>query len=75
MGKTPGNRGLATRLWRWVKNQFISDVPQDIELCEYDCRKGQCTLSEWEKCEKRLSKAAGELWPNRSDSEEPQSKV
>lgn len=52
-----------TQLWRWVADQVAQDVPTDIALCEYDCRKGQCILEEWETCDRRLHKAAGELMP------------
>ena len=34
-----------------------------VGLCEYDCRRQQCTDEEWESCERRIQKAAGELWP------------
>jgi len=52
-----------TRFGRWVRDQIVQDVPEDIALCELDCRKGQCTMGEWESCERRLKKAAGELMP------------
>jgi hypothetical protein len=50
-------------LWRWVKDQIVQDVPKDSALCEFDCRKEQCTIGEWETCERRLDKGAGELMP------------
>ncbi len=52
------------RIWRWLHNQMVQDVPEDSALCEFDCRKGQCTMEEWENCERRLAKAAGELMPS-----------
>jgi uncharacterized protein YecT (DUF1311 family) len=51
-------------IWRWFRNQIIQEVPEDSALCEYDCRKGQCTREEWETCDRRLNKAAGELMPS-----------
>jgi len=39
---------------RWLKAQIVRDVPEDIALCEFDCRKGQCLFGEWESCERRL---------------------
>jgi hypothetical protein len=39
---------------RWLKEQIVQDVPEDIALCEFDCRKGQCRVGEWESCERRL---------------------
>lgn len=52
------------RAWRWLANELIQDVPEHIALCEFDCRKPQCTYSEWLNCERRLKKA-GELMPAR----------
>jgi len=51
------------RIWQWIKNQIVQDVPKDIALCEFDCRKEQCREDEWATCERRLSAAAGELKP------------
>jgi hypothetical protein len=51
-------------IWRWLRNQFIQEVPEDSALCEFDCRKGQCRMEEWETCDRRLTKAAGELMPS-----------
>ena len=60
-------RDPLTRVWQWVANQFVQDVPTESALCEYDCRKGQCCSGEWEVCERRLHKAAGELMPVHQD--------
>lgn len=54
---------LFPRLRRWVTNQVIQEVPGDIALCEFDCRKQQCTIKEWAMCERRISAASGELKP------------
>ena len=56
-------RGSLRQLWQWLKRQWIKEVPEDIALCEFDCRKGQCLYDEWDSCERRISKAAGELMP------------
>jgi len=57
----------ALRLWQWIKNQVIQPAPDDITICEFDCRKQQCALGEWQSCDRRLTKAAGELMPQRRD--------
>jgi hypothetical protein len=54
---------LLKKFWRWMKNQTAQDVPGSDGLCEYDCRKQECTEEEWETCERRIGRAAGELWP------------
>lgn len=51
------------KVWQWLKDQIAQDVPEEDGLCEYDCRKQQCTEEKWETCERRITKAAGELWP------------
>ncbi len=48
------SRSPFIRLWRWIKDQIVRDVPKDIAPCEFDCRKEQCTMGEWETCERRL---------------------
>ena len=46
--------GYFCRLLNWFKNALIPDVPEDIAVCEFDCRKPQCRHGEWETCERRL---------------------
>lgn len=50
-------------LWYWLRSQFVQPVPDEVSLCEFDCQKLQCTMGEWETCDRRISKAAGELMP------------
>lgn len=52
------------RFFQWVRKQIVQDVPEDAALCEFDCRKEQCTQGEWESCERRLKRAEGELMPS-----------
>jgi hypothetical protein len=52
------------RLWQFVKRQIVDDTPEDLALCEFDCRKGQCLQDEWETCGRRILKGAGELFPD-----------
>jgi len=54
---------LHRKIGQWLKDQIARDVPEADALCEYDCRKQQCTEEEWATCERRIHKAAGELWP------------
>jgi len=56
-------RSLRFRSWQWIKDQIFKEVPKEIELCEFDCRKEQCVQGEWETCDRRLHQAAGELMP------------
>jgi len=57
---------LRRKMWQWLKDQIAQEVPEADALCEYDCRKQQCTEEQWTTCERRIHKAAGELWPEPS---------
>ena len=59
-------------LWNWLRRQFVDDVPEGDALCEFDCRKLQCHMEEWEVCERRLRRAAGELMPDNKAVPEPE---
>ncbi len=62
---------LFRNIWDWVKGHVIGEVPAYDALCEFDCRKPQCSEGEWENCTRRLQRAAGELMP----AKEPASEV
>jgi hypothetical protein len=55
----PHSKGSMSRLWNWIKEQVVQEVPEDIAACEFECscvsvcRKNQCTPGEWETREKR----------------------
>ena len=52
-----------SKLGHWAKEQIVAEVPGDLAVCEFDCRESQCSWDEWGSCERRISKAAGELMP------------
>ena len=54
------------RIIEWVRKK-IEYVPEDIAVCEFDCRKGQCIQGEWEFCDRRLKRAENELTPSRKE--------
>ena len=62
---------IPRNLWNWLRQQFVDDVPEGDALCEFDCRKLQCTEGEWEVCDRRLHRAAGELMPDKKAAEAP----
>jgi hypothetical protein len=47
--------GLLAQFWRSLRQQSVADVPIELELCEFECRKPQCLKDEWEHCQRRLS--------------------
>ncbi len=59
----PLNGNPFKRFGCWVRDLIVQDMPEAIALCELDCRKEQCTIGEWEGCERRLKKAGGQLMP------------
>jgi len=63
--------GSMRGFFQWIRSQFIGDVPEDVSLCEFDCRKVQCTQGDWEACERRLNRAQGELMPSQDARKEP----
>jgi len=58
IGRTP-----VRRFGQWMAERIVQEAPRDIALCEFDCRKRQCTRAEWAACARRLENAAGELMP------------
>jgi hypothetical protein len=57
---------MGWQVMRWLKQQVVQDVPAELAVCEFDCRKVQCTRDEWATCERRINRAAGELFPSHS---------
>jgi hypothetical protein len=56
MSKDSVNKYCAfSHLWKWVTEQIVQDVPEEIVRCEFGCRKQQCTGDEWETCERRIT--------------------
>ncbi len=51
-------------LWRnWLNVQIVGQVPEELEFCEFNCRKPHCEAGEWESCDRRLTKGSGETRP------------
>jgi hypothetical protein len=38
--------------FQWLM-KFVPEVPKDIAVCEFDCRKTECLLGHWDQCERR----------------------
>jgi hypothetical protein len=62
-------RTLLAGLLRWITDGLVADVPSGDAMCEFDCRKTQCTRGEWATCSRRLAQASGELSPTTEDDE------
>lgn len=59
---------LRKKIWRWLKDQIAQDVPEEVSVCEFDCHEPECTEQEWATCERRIDRAAGELFPMSSST-------
>ena len=42
------------RGWRFLMDHLIQDVPEALALCEFDCRRTDCSAEQWASCERRL---------------------
>jgi len=51
---------LVGELCHWLRKQIVAEVPADLAVCEFECRKTECSSDEWICCERRISRAAGE---------------
>lgn len=40
-------------LWQRIKDRIVQDVPIEIASCEYDCRRHECLMNEWDSCPNR----------------------
>lgn len=60
---TKPDGGAILRLMQRVTEKLIADVPSTHAVCEFDCRKVQCSHTDWTCCARRLAHADGELWP------------
>lgn len=43
------------RLLRRVTDGWVTDVPNEVSCCEFNCDKLDCARGEWETCEARLA--------------------
>jgi hypothetical protein len=42
------------RLWNTITKGWVTEVPEDISCCEFNCRESHCEQRRWESCEHRL---------------------
>jgi hypothetical protein len=45
--------GFVARLWNSLKDQIVQPVPQEIQFCEFSCKRKQCSLEVSGWCEIR----------------------
>jgi len=59
---------LLTRLSHWLGKQLIDEVPTDLVICEYECRRGRCTEGEFRTCIRRATHPAGQTSQSQIES-------
>ncbi len=42
-------------LCRWLKAQWVAEVPDDLAICEFECRETECSFDGWANCWRRIS--------------------
>jgi len=52
-----GLRTSIIELCRWLKAQWVADVPDDLAICEFECRESKCSFDGWANCVRRISQA------------------
>jgi hypothetical protein len=54
-GATRRYRGvfMFSAFLQWLL-KFVPEVPEEIAVCEFDCRKTECLMGHWAQCERRL---------------------
>ena len=62
---------ILPNLWKWLSEQIVGDVPEGDAVCEFDCRNEQCLQGDWEGCDRRRNRAAGELMPKEKNTSSP----
>ena len=41
------------RLRQWFSHS-AEEIPEELSVCIFDCRKSECPIGDWEKCRHRL---------------------
>ena len=50
-------RTSIVELCRWLKDQWVAEVPDDLAICEFECRESECSFDGWANCVRRLAQA------------------
>jgi hypothetical protein len=45
----------------WLKKDWIADVPPELAVCEFECRRNECLYEDWVCCQRRTSGLAKQL--------------
>ncbi len=62
-------RTAIIELCRWLKAQWIAEVPDNLAICEFECRKSECSFDGWANCVRRFSQTPKGPGPLRDSAE------
>ena len=48
---------MTSKARRWLKEQLVEEVPDELARCEFGCRRLECRMGEWETCGRRIEEA------------------
>lgn len=51
---------LLSRIWIWLKSEWVQELQEEKAACEFDCRRDQCLFGEWLSCKWRCAQEARE---------------
>ncbi len=54
MMRTLNPAPLIRRTWARLKRNLVQEVPEELAVCEFGCRKTHCTMAQWATCRYRL---------------------
>jgi hypothetical protein len=49
--------GLLRRFGSLLSKRLAPRVPDEVSCCEFDCRRSECAVGDWERCMLRLDYA------------------
>ena len=54
-------RNSISELTHWLRAQWVTEVPEDLAICEFECPESQCSWDDWAQCVRRVSNTRKEL--------------
>ena len=74
-GRKEKRVGYFRRLKQWIHSQWtqeIQEIPEEIAICEFDCRKWECREGIFETCKRRFRTASKIHLPQTAEEMERQ---
>ena len=54
-------RNSISELTHWLRAQWVTEVPEDLAICEFECPASQCSWDDWAQCVHRVSNTREQL--------------